>query len=199
MDRLTPEATRLGYIGKATDYRGSVGAQFLGELLGWKETGGKEMRQWLWKLILTVGLAMTLGCTTRTNLDSDADFKPLLGKVLKTKKDLVVIKFKDDQKKFILAIPGSQDVPAIDKMPKKFPFDYYNQRTYGILPAGSTLEIVHLERVATIEFAFVEMYAKIASIGAFKDFVLDVKDVTDQTKKPPTFDKEYVEEAPPTQ
>lgn len=150
-------------------------------------------------VLLTLLAVALVGCKSVTSLDNDPAFVSMIGKVLKTKKDLVVIKFKDDQKKFILAIPGSQDVPAIDKMPKKFPFDYYNQRTYGILPAGSTLEIVHLERVATIEFAFVEMYAKIASIGAFKDFVLDVKDVTDQTKKPPTFDKEYVEEAPPTQ
>lgn len=138
---------------------------------------------------------LLIGWMWRANLDKAPQFKPLIGKMLTTRKDLVVIKFKDDQKKFILAIPGSQDVPAIDKMPKKFPFDYYNQRTYGILPSGSKLEIVHFERVAAIEFAFVDVYAKVVSSGAFKDFPLDVKDVTDQTKKPPTFDKEYVEDA----
>lgn len=153
----------------------------------------------VWATFL-IGVAVAFfGCKSVTDLENDPAFKLLIGKSYRTKKDLVVIKFNDNQKKFILAIPGTQDVPAIDKMPKEFPFDYYNQRTYGILPAGSTLKVAHLERVATIEFAFVDVYANVVSSGAFKDYVLDVKDVTDQTKKPPTFDKEYVEEASPAQ
>ena len=62
------------------------------------------------------------------------------------------------------------------------------------LPTGTTFQIMHVERVSTIEFSFVDIYAKVTSEGNFKGTVMDVGIVTDQTKKPPVFRDKYAEE-----
>jgi hypothetical protein len=155
------------------------------------------MKRWMVVVVLSLGcVGLIAGCKTVKNLDNDPAFKQMIGKVLRTKKDLVVLKFDDNKKKFVLDTPGSQDSPTIEEMPKEFPFQYYNQKIYGILPADTDFEIVHLEKVSTIEFSFVDIYVKVLSAGKFKDYSIEIGILTDQTKKVPTFDAEYVEEIP---
>jgi hypothetical protein len=155
------------------------------------------MKGLVWATFLLGAIISFSGCKSVTNLDSDPAFKQMIGKNYKTMMDMAVIKYKDDPENFVLGIPGTQDVPSIKKMPKEFPFDYYNQTTYGILPAGSNFRISHIERVATIEFSFVDIYATVTSEGMFKDYIIEVGGPTDQTKKVPTFDEKYIEELPP--
>ena len=154
------------------------------------------MKRWM-RVVLSLGcVGLLFGCKTVKNLDNDPIFKPMIGKILRTKKDLVVLKFDDNKKKFVVDTPGSQDSPTIEKMPKEFPFQYYNQKIYGILPANTDFRIAHLEKVATIEFSFVDIYVNVLSEGKFKDYSLEIGILTDQTKKVPTFDAKYVEEIP---
>jgi len=61
---------------------------------------------------------MILGCNTVKNLDQDPNFKPLLGKVFVTQKDFAVLKFKDNNKNYLLGITGPRDVHALNEMPK---------------------------------------------------------------------------------
>lgn len=77
-----------------------------------------------------------IGLASRTNLDNDPAYKPMVGKILKTKKDLVVINFKGSKKTIALAIPGISGVPELKDIPEKLPFDYYGHDVYGVFPAG---------------------------------------------------------------
>lgn len=51
--------------------------------------------------------------TSRTNLDNDPNYKPMLGKVFKTKKDLVVVDFNGGKKTVVLGIPGISGIPEL--------------------------------------------------------------------------------------
>jgi hypothetical protein len=146
-------------------------------------------------VFLTLLAVALVGCKSVTNLENDPAFKPMFGKIFKTKKALVVMNYRDTPKEFVLGIPGTQDVPPIEKMPKEFPFVYFNQTTYGVLPVGSEFRIVRIARVKSIEYSFVDFYADVTSEGPFKGYRLEVGGPTDQTKPVPTFDPEYVVEA----
>jgi hypothetical protein len=151
-----------------------------------------------WKRIVAMAWCiLTLGgCRWVTSLDEDPVFKSMIGKTIQLRQSLGLMKFHDNMKKFVIGIPGDQDVPDLKEMPKEFPFDYYNQTTYGVLPAGTSFQVTHVEKVASVEYSFVDVYAKVASEGKFKGTLVDIGLLTDQTKKPPTFDAKYVEEIP---
>lgn len=135
--------------------------------------------------------------TSRTNLDNDPAYKPMVGKILKTKKDLVVINFKGSKKTIALAIPGISGVPELKDIPEKLPFDYYGHDVYGVFPAGGTFQISHIELAKSFEFSFVDFYATVTSEGKFKDKWIDVGMMTNQNTTIPTFDTEFVEEITP--
>lgn len=157
------------------------------------------MKRWMWVTFLIGVTAALVGCKWVTNLENDPSFKPLIGKTYKTKKAFAVMKYRDTPDEFVLGIPGTQDVPPIEEMPREFPFKYFNQTTYGVLPVGSEFRIVRITRVKSIEYSFVDFYADITSDGPFKGFRLQVGGPTDQTKPVPTFDPRYIEESPPAQ
>ena len=150
------------------------------------------------KTLLLIGCAVFLfGCNSITNLDNDPKFKPFLGKVLKTKKDLVVMDFRD-KKTLALHIPGTQGVPELKDVPQALPYQYFDHVTHGIFPAGGTFQIVHVENVKSVEFSINDFYAVILSEGKFKGQKLDVTMLTDQTIPQKTsFNAKFIEEINP--
>jgi hypothetical protein len=145
-------------------------------------------------VLLVVSSLCFSGCKRVATLDNDPDYRPMIGKLVKLRQDMVIMKYKDNQKKFVVGIPGTQDVPSLKDMPKEFPFDYFNQTIYGMLPKNTMLEVMHIERVSTVEFSFVDIYTKVKSDGKFNGYTVDVGVLTDQTKKVPVFEGQYVEE-----
>jgi len=154
------------------------------------------MKKWVWMIILILmGFTVTIiGCKSVKNLDDDPTFKPMIGKVLRTKKDLVVIDFRGSKKTLALVMPGASGVPETKEIPQQLPADYYDATIYGVFLAGSTVQIVHIEYVKTFEFSFTDFYAIVTSEGDFKGKKLDIGAMTNQNTRVPTFDTQYVEE-----
>ncbi len=154
------------------------------------------MKKWLWVIISMGCVAGLFGCKTVTNMDDAPAFKPMIGKVLRTKKDLVVMDFKGSKKTLALAQPETSGVPALKDIPGQLPAEYYDAVVHGVFPAGGTVQIVHIEYVKTFEFSFTDFYAIVTSEGEFKGQRVDIGGLTNQSTPVPTFDMEYVEEIP---
>lgn len=157
------------------------------------------MKKWVWAFILMACVTTIFGCKSVTNLDNDPSFKPIIGKNLMTKKDLVVIDFKGSKKALALAMPGTSGVPDLPEIPTSLPFHYYGHVVHGIFPAGATFKVVHIEYVKTFEFSFTDFYAIVTSEGQFKGARIDIGTLTNQSTRVPTFDMEYVDEIPTAQ
>lgn len=170
---------------------------------GWQRGKINDVRSVMKKKIIfgliAVGVVgfFLIARTSRTNLDNDPGYKPMIGKILRTRKDLVVIDFKGSKKSIALAIPGISGVPELKDIPEKLPFDFYGHEVYGVFPAGGTFQISHIELAKSFEFSFVDFYATVTSEGIFRDKRIDVGMMTNQKITIPTFDKEYVEEITP--
>jgi hypothetical protein len=155
------------------------------------------MKKWFWVMIsMGCAVALFFGCNTVTNLDNDPAFKPMIGKVLMTKKDLVVMDMKGSKKVLALDLPGTAGVPELKDIPAQLPADYYDAVVHGVFPAGSTIQIVHIEHMKSFEFSFTDFYAIAISEGKFKGQKVDIGQLTHQLTRIPTFDAEYVEEVP---
>jgi len=146
--------------------------------------------------LISVGIvaAILIARTSRTNLDNDPQFKLMIGKVFKTKKDLVVIDFKGGKRSPSLALPETSGVPAIKDIPAQFPFNYYDAVVYGLFPAGSTIRIAHIELAKSFEFSLTDYYVEVISEGKFKGQRFEIGSLTNQSTTVPTIDKEYLEE-----
>jgi len=138
--------------------------------------------------------ALLFGCKLETNLDNDPMFKPMIGRVLRTKKDLVVMTYPGGKKTLALDKPGTSGVPELKDIPKQLPSEYYGRIIHGMLPAGSTFQITHIEKVVKFEFSFIDYYGVVTSPGDFKGKIVDVGILTNQSTAIPTFIPEYVEE-----
>ena len=148
------------------------------------------------KIFLLLGsVVLLLGCNSTTNLDNAPQFKPLLNKVLKTKKDLVVMDLKGRKKTLALHIPGTSGIPELKDVPTQLPAQYYGAVVYGVFPVGSTFQIVHVDRTKTFESSYLDFYAVITSEGKFKGQKMDISILTNQTyPQVPPFDAEFLDE-----
>lgn len=172
---------------------------------GWQRGKINDVRSVMKKKTTGTSLALSLaviyliGCGVKTNLDNDPQFKPMIGKVLKTKKDLVVIDFKGGKKSPSLALPETSGVPAIKDIPTQLPADYYDAVVYGLFPAGSTIQIAHIELAKSFEFSITDFYVDVISEGKFKGQRFEIGSLTNQNTPIPTIDEKYLEEITPVE
>ena len=157
------------------------------------------MKKKLLGIFLIVGVTglFLISRMWRTDLDNDPEFKPFIGKSLKTKIDLVAMEMDGNKEALILAKPGSSGVPAQKDIPAQLPAKYDGGVIHGVFSAGGVFQITHVERVKSFEFTFVDFYATVMSEGNFKGQKVDVGGLTIQNPSAPIFNQKYVEEINP--
>jgi hypothetical protein len=142
--------------------------------------------------VIFCGAWSIVGCKKTTNLDVDPAFASTLGKTFKTKRDLLVVDFKGSKKSLAVDIPGTSGVPELKDIPTKLPGEYYGAIIYGVIPAGTTLQLVHIEKVETFESSFTDFYAAIID-GNFKGRRVDISSLTNQNGRVPELNREFIE------
>ena len=138
-------------------------------------TGGQEMKKIF--LAMISGLLMLTGCMTVKDLSSDPKYKEIINKEYQTQADFAVFTFQDNKKEYVLDKFGTQDIPELSKI-DKFPFHYYGNTIYGILPKGTHFNVIKIRFEKTFESSHVFYMAKILD-GPFKGYDINVTFLTD--------------------
>jgi hypothetical protein len=87
-------------------------------------------------------------------------------------------------------------VPELKDIPTQLPSNYYGHMVYGVFPTGGMLTVAHVEKVTSVEFSFIDVYATVTSEGKFRGQRLDIGILTNQKTGVPTFDAEFLDEIP---
>lgn len=147
------------------------------------------------RLAFFLALALLAGCTRSTNLNTHPDYAGFVGKEYKTKVDLAVVKSSESKSKYIFYAPGQGGLPKkFDEM-KSFPFQHESRTIYGILPKGSVLKVVKIQRTRSIEWNMVDYYVTVESLGPFQGQLILALMLTDSDAQPvPKLSAKYMEE-----
>jgi hypothetical protein len=144
-----------------------------------------------------IAIVLLFACTHSTNLNAHPDYAVFYGKEYKIKVDLIIVKYDDNNKRYVLDFPGKLDIPNL-KPSQSFPFKSNETTIYGILPAGAVLKVTNIQRTNSIEWNMIDYYVTVESSGAFHGYTLFALMLTDMNAKPvPQLSSKYVEEIKP--
>ena len=128
------------------------------------------------------------------SLDGDPAYRPLIGKVLRTRQTLVVMGSKGGRETKTLDVPGTAWVPQVRNIPATLPAYYYDGMVYGVFPSGGMVRVEHIERAQSYGAASINVYAEVTSESPFKGEQVDIGALMASNGPHPGFDDRYVEE-----
>ena len=92
--------------------------------------------------------------------------KGYFGRRFETKVDLIVFQFSDSDE-LSLSAPGA-DMPRLEELPKAFPYRWYGDKIYGVLPRGSAFKLVGAHQSTSSTMGHSWFMGEIESDGPFK-------------------------------
>src|SRR5574344_43540 len=158
------------------------------------------------KIILAIIFLLSMvGCwRVNEDLSQDSVFKHMVGKVYKTKMELVVYYYKDtisifQKKKLAIHEIGTSDFPDREQMKTTFPYRYYDRIICGILPAGSEFKIVKIKQEGSTGMNFTRYKVEItkSTDSQWIGKIINASTLTDlgTNEQPvPQFDPKFAEE-----
>ncbi len=121
------------------------------------------------------------------------EYSAFLGRKYRTKIDLLVF---GPKRNLVIHRIGGSGMPSQKEMKEKFPFDYYGNKIWGILPKDSVLKIFRAVKDMG-STGYIGYYVQIieTSNQEFLGREADASLLTDH-EDPPIFEPKYVDELP---
>src|SRR5262245_60190563 len=122
------------------------------------------------QILIFIGPLLGIGCGERvTDVSSQPEYAPFIGKEFTTKVDLLLVKYADSKKEFNFSFTDKLNRPDVKK-PLEFPIKLAELTVYGIVPKGTKFRVERINGVKAIEFSMVDFHTKITSPGEFEGY-----------------------------
>jgi hypothetical protein len=118
-------------------------------------------------------IALMVGCSAYSDVSTEAPYAPLIGKVFQTKAPLVVYKSLASDPIALIDRPGSDFIPVLNDLPKKFPANENGVYLLGVLNAGSLLRVTKAVRFHSSTMGDVYCYAVIQGQSDFENVTIN--------------------------